>query len=119
MVQKTGGVPRAPSANPNLKIFFKIKMDPASIKQRLTTKIYKLVQNPKKGLKSNVWETIKCIVDENEKLIEDFVGCEKCGAVLTYKSSSTKNLNDHRSKFCKMDDKDKHKQVFVGSILLT
>ena len=70
-----------------------------NIKAKVLSKEYKLVSNPKKGLTSEVWKTFKCISDQKQEIIDDFVACNLCNTVLNHrKNGSTKNLLAHVKK---------------------
>jgi hypothetical protein len=74
-------------------------MNIETIKSKIIAKEYQLVRNPNKRLTSNVWESMYCIMDQNNVQMENYVACNKCNSVLKQsKDGSTKNLITHINK---------------------
>ena len=92
------------------------RMDQGEIKRKIISKEYTLVRNSNKRLKSDVWETLYCIKDKDDSIIDNYVACTKCNLVLKQsKDGSTKNLLTHIGKCSGM--KSSTKQTTIGNLL--
>jgi len=91
-------------------------MNPEEIKRNIISKEYSLVPNSNKRKKSEVWEKIYCIKDQDDGILDNYVACTICSSVLKQsKDGSTKNLLTHIEKCSGM--KSSTKQTTIGNLL--
>jgi hypothetical protein len=84
-------------------------MDQGEIKRKNISKEYTLVRNSNKRLKPEVWETVYCIKDQDDSIMDNYVACTKCNLVLNQsKDGSTKNLLTHIEKCSGMKSSTKN-----------
>ena len=94
------------------------EMNITNIKERIIAKEYNLKVNPNTRLKSVVWETMHLVIDQQNEIVEGFVGCIDCNLVLKQaKDGSTKNLLDHKTR-CALTKNKPNQQTRISNILI-
>ncbi len=91
-------------------------MNTADLKRRIILKELVLKPNPNKRLKSPVWETLHCIYDLEDDIVEGYVSCTSCNLVLKQATDGgTKNLLDHTKK-CSLKKIELKQQTSIGTL---
>jgi hypothetical protein len=67
----------------------------AQLANQIEENNYTLNKNDKRGLKSEVWDSMGVILNESNEIVEDYVACFKCKKVLAHTKGLSKNLLNH------------------------